>query len=70
MGDKQYSKLTEIYPFRIPKQLKDLLDGLSDAQKVIINRALRVELARQIHISKFSSEDYLCDTDEDEESEG
>lgn len=53
------AKLQATYSFRIPYHIKAQVDCLPSDQKVILNRRLRVEVARAIHDSRFDPNYYL-----------
>lgn len=60
------AKLGSTYSFRIPHHIKAQLDCLPTDQKVILNRRLRVEIARSIHDSRFDPKHYLGQNMEDD----
>jgi predicted DNA-binding protein len=52
-------KLLKNYAFKIPVEMKELVDKLPDHEKAELNHRLRIEIARKIHETTFNPEDYL-----------
>jgi hypothetical protein len=57
--DIETDKLTEQYTLKIPEILKVQLSSLTPNQKKYLNSQLMIQMARVIHDSKFSPEQYL-----------
>jgi hypothetical protein len=51
-------KLTEVYPVRIQKCLKDFADTLSPELKHILNQEIRDLIGFWVHVSKYDPKMY------------
>lgn len=52
-------KLTEVYPVRVPKVTKDMLDALPADVKHMLNDELREMMGLVIHMTKYDPSVYL-----------
>jgi len=59
LNSLEMDKRTEVFAIRIPKILKDRLDGLPKAHKDGLNERLIIEMARTIHNANFNPIEYL-----------
>jgi hypothetical protein len=60
----EIDKLTETFSLRIPEITKHHIDKLSKAEKVRLNEAVLLAIAKAIHDSKFDPRLYLRDASE------